>query len=112
MFRGGSYWKPPVMNPYTQGMPDDLVEGGTEIPVVPKVEEEVVPQQKKGKLTDRYHFFGELVHSSAFLYGDQFLKERICFYFFPLRTDPILEGLPYFFGYKMAFFTPKTIPKV
>lgn len=52
MFRGGSYWKPPVMNPYTQGMPDDLVEGGVEIPVVPKVEEEVVPQQKKGKLTD------------------------------------------------------------
>ena len=62
MFRGGSYWKPPVMNPYTQGMPDDLVEGGTEIPVVPKVEEEVVPQQKKGKLTDRYPCFSELVH--------------------------------------------------
>jgi hypothetical protein len=23
----GSIWKPPPMNPYTQGMPDELVEG-------------------------------------------------------------------------------------
>ncbi|XP_069678467.1 U2 snRNP-associated SURP motif-containing protein isoform X2 [Periplaneta americana] len=27
MFKGGSIWKPPPMNPYTQGMPDELVEG-------------------------------------------------------------------------------------
>lgn len=26
MFRGGSIWKPPPMNQYTQGMPDDLVD--------------------------------------------------------------------------------------
>lgn len=26
MFRGGSYWKPPPMNPYTQGMPEELVD--------------------------------------------------------------------------------------
>ena len=52
MFRGGSYWKPPVMNPYTQGMPEDLVEG-VEAPIAPKVEEEVI-LPKKGKLTDRY----------------------------------------------------------
>ncbi|KAJ9581860.1 hypothetical protein L9F63_003791, partial [Diploptera punctata] len=27
MFKGGSIWKPPPMNPYTQGMPEELVEG-------------------------------------------------------------------------------------
>ncbi|XP_049858071.1 U2 snRNP-associated SURP motif-containing protein [Schistocerca gregaria] len=27
MFKGGSIWRPPPMNPYTQGMPDELVEG-------------------------------------------------------------------------------------
>lgn len=27
MFKGGSIWKPPPMHPYTQGMPDELVEG-------------------------------------------------------------------------------------
>ncbi|XP_021941946.1 U2 snRNP-associated SURP motif-containing protein [Zootermopsis nevadensis] len=27
MFKAGSIWKPPPMNPYTQGMPDELVEG-------------------------------------------------------------------------------------
>ncbi|XP_067010744.2 U2 snRNP-associated SURP motif-containing protein isoform X2 [Anabrus simplex] len=26
MFKGGSIWRPPPMNPYTQGMPDELVE--------------------------------------------------------------------------------------
>nr|CAD7577978.1 unnamed protein product [Timema californicum] len=26
MFKGGSIWKPPPVNPYTQGMPDELVE--------------------------------------------------------------------------------------
>lgn len=26
MFKGGSVWKPPPMNQYTQGMPDDLVD--------------------------------------------------------------------------------------
>ena len=26
MFKGGSIWKPPPMNQYTQGMPDDLVD--------------------------------------------------------------------------------------
>lgn len=25
MFKGGSVWKPPIMNVYTQGMPPDLV---------------------------------------------------------------------------------------
>ena len=27
MFRGGSFWRPPPMNPYTQGMPDELIGG-------------------------------------------------------------------------------------
>ena len=26
MFKGGSLWKPPPMNLYTSGMPEDLVE--------------------------------------------------------------------------------------
>ena len=55
MFRGGSYWKPPVMNPYTQGMPEDLVDlvdAPMAASAAPKVEEEVV-LPKRGKLTDR-----------------------------------------------------------
>jgi hypothetical protein len=27
LITGGSIWKPPPMHPYTQGMPDELVEG-------------------------------------------------------------------------------------
>lgn len=30
LFEGGSIWRPPPMNPYTQGMPEDLVEPDTE----------------------------------------------------------------------------------
>ena len=29
MFEDGSLWRPPQMNPYSQGMPDELVEGGS-----------------------------------------------------------------------------------
>ena len=25
MFKGGSLWRPPPVNPYTQGMPEELV---------------------------------------------------------------------------------------
>jgi hypothetical protein len=25
MFKGGSLWQPPIMNPYSQGMPEELV---------------------------------------------------------------------------------------
>lgn len=32
MFKGGSIWRPPPMNPYTQGMPDELVEGDEKEP--------------------------------------------------------------------------------
>ena len=56
MFRGGSYWKPPPMNPYTQGMPEELVEPG-DLDIIPEVKEKEEfeqPQIKKGKLTDRY----------------------------------------------------------
>ena len=38
MFKGGSLWRPPPLNPYTQGMPDELIE------------KEDGP--KKGQLTD------------------------------------------------------------
>uniref|UniRef100_A0A1B6MMK8 U2 snRNP-associated SURP motif-containing protein n=1 Tax=Graphocephala atropunctata TaxID=36148 RepID=A0A1B6MMK8_9HEMI len=31
MFKGGSIWRPPPMNPYTQGMPDELVEPEVEL---------------------------------------------------------------------------------
>ena len=30
MFKGGSVWKPPPLNLYTSGMPDDLVEGASD----------------------------------------------------------------------------------
>lgn len=40
MFKNGSIWKPPPLNPYTQGMPDELVD---------KDENQI----KKGQLTDR-----------------------------------------------------------
>ncbi|XP_033760049.1 U2 snRNP-associated SURP motif-containing protein-like isoform X2 [Pecten maximus] len=46
MFKGGSQWKPPPMNPYTQGMPDELVREDLNL----DQEEEVVI--KKGQLTD------------------------------------------------------------
>lgn len=29
MFKGGSLWRPPRLNPYTQGMPDELVGGSS-----------------------------------------------------------------------------------
>ncbi|OWF40445.1 U2 snRNP-associated SURP motif-containing protein [Mizuhopecten yessoensis] len=46
MFKGGSLWKPPPMNPYTQGMPDELVREDLTF----DQEDEVVT--KKGQLTD------------------------------------------------------------
>ncbi|KAK6196135.1 hypothetical protein SNE40_001419 [Patella caerulea] len=49
MFDGGSMWRPPPMNPYTQGMPDDLVVSERKPP--PRVKEEPVEIQK-GQLTD------------------------------------------------------------
>jgi U2-associated protein SR140 len=49
MFKGGSLWRPPPINPYTQGMPEDLV--GKEVEVVP--EQPPVLMGKKGSLTDR-----------------------------------------------------------
>ncbi|KAL4220667.1 U2 snRNP-associated SURP domain-containing protein [Mactra antiquata] len=52
MFKGGSYWKPPPMNPYTQGMPEELVEPG-DLDIIPEVKEKDDGDQfKKGKLTD------------------------------------------------------------
>ncbi|CAG5128807.1 unnamed protein product, partial [Candidula unifasciata] len=44
MFKGGSIWRPPPINPFTQGMPDDLVnrEANTEFEVI----------LRKGKLTN------------------------------------------------------------
>lgn len=30
MFKGGSYWRPPALNPYLQGMPENLVPKGSE----------------------------------------------------------------------------------
>ncbi|ESP01722.1 hypothetical protein LOTGIDRAFT_139163, partial [Lottia gigantea] len=47
MFDGGSVWRPPPLNPYTQGMPDNLVEDKK-----PEVKAEPEPQEQKGLLTD------------------------------------------------------------
>lgn len=46
MFKGGSVWKPPPMNPYTQGMPEELVRD--DLPL--DQEDEIII--KKGQLTD------------------------------------------------------------
>ena len=43
MFKAGSLWRPPKLNPYTQGMPEELVG-------VQDVEE----AEKKGQLTERW----------------------------------------------------------
>lgn len=51
MFKGGSLWKPPPMNPYTQGMPEELVQED----FLEKVVEQQTPSgPKKGQLTDRW----------------------------------------------------------
>ncbi|XP_071165088.1 U2 snRNP-associated SURP motif-containing protein-like isoform X3 [Mytilus edulis] len=48
MFKGGSTWRPPVMNPYTQGMPEHLIKDANFDPP-PK---DVPTGPKKGSLTD------------------------------------------------------------
>ena len=40
MFENGSYWRPPVLNPYTQGMPEALVGEKAD--------------SKKGQLSERF----------------------------------------------------------
>lgn len=66
MFKGGSYWKPPPMNPYTQGMPEELVEPG-DLDIIPEVKEkEDTEQSKKGKLTDRYDYMYTLPFSYSY----------------------------------------------
>lgn len=49
MFKHGSLWKPPPLNPYLQGMPEELVE-------IPPVRPEKI-EPKKGSLSDRYFLF-------------------------------------------------------
>lgn len=44
MFKGGSVWRPPPVNPWTQGMPEDLVE----------LEERQEP--RRGSLSNRYSY--------------------------------------------------------
>ena len=64
MFKGGSTWRPPPMNPYTQGMPEHLIKDAN-FDVPPK---EVPSGPKKGSLTDRLvlsftiFFFNKAVH--------------------------------------------------
>ena len=49
MFKGGSVWRPPPVNPYLHGMPDELVEKEFD------VDQDSLPVLvgKKGSLTDR-----------------------------------------------------------
>lgn len=55
MFKGGSYWKPPPLNPYTQGMPEELVDPG-DLDLAPdeNTGDNSFDPSKKGKLTDRW----------------------------------------------------------
>ena len=57
MFEDGSLWRPPQMNPYAQGMPDELVEGTT----AHTGEEH---SSKKPALTDGYVSRWELANST------------------------------------------------
>ena len=41
MFKNGSYWRPPPLNPYTQGMPEALVN------------KKVADTAKKGQLSEK-----------------------------------------------------------
>ena len=43
MFKNGSLWRPPPLNPYSLGMPEDLV--------TTKEEEQPIP--KKGQLNEK-----------------------------------------------------------
>ena len=67
MFEGGSLWQPPPMNPYTQGMPEELVKNDPQVigervaPVINQRESiEIVksaasePSHRKGQLSERY----------------------------------------------------------
>ncbi|XP_071085782.1 U2 snRNP-associated SURP motif-containing protein-like [Haliotis cracherodii] len=45
MFKGGSMWRPPPLNPYTQGMPEELVSKSA-------YSLDIDPSIKKGQLTD------------------------------------------------------------
>ena len=49
MFKNGSQWKPPPLNPYLQGMPEELVE------VPAAVQRPMEP--KRGSLSERYLLF-------------------------------------------------------
>ena len=53
MFKDGSLWRPPVMNPYTQGMPQELINDDK---VTLEVVEEVIKphEPKRGQLSERW----------------------------------------------------------
>lgn len=58
MFKGGSIWRPPPINPFTQGMPEDLVnrEANSEFELI----------LRKGKLTNRSLTFNCVINIKNF----------------------------------------------
>lgn len=59
MFKNGSQWKPPPLNPYLQGMPEELVE-------IPSAIQRPL-ELKKGSLSERYvtYFLQEILSDTA-----------------------------------------------
>lgn len=51
MFKNGSIWCPPRKNPYTAGMPEELIEG--EAPAKVKQEKQAPPAPRRGQLSER-----------------------------------------------------------
>ncbi|XP_064456681.1 U2 snRNP-associated SURP motif-containing protein-like isoform X2 [Ornithodoros turicata] len=52
MFKGGSLWKPPPMNPYLQGMPEELVEKAVSSPVREDPRKGALSDNQRDKLED------------------------------------------------------------
>jgi len=72
MFEDGSMWRPPQMNPFSQGMPDELVEGGSS--------HAADDHGKKLSLTDGYMLV-VIIAFSAFLVHSVYysIPKDLCF---------------------------------
>ncbi|GFG39613.1 hypothetical protein Cfor_02887, partial [Coptotermes formosanus] len=69
MFKGGSIWRPPPMHPYTQGMPDELVEGEEKEPRKGSLSNTHQSMPGFGKIA-QYKLCGSLYGSSQFVTQD------------------------------------------
>ena len=82
MFQGGSIWRPPQMNPFSQGMPEELVEGGSRVSKQPAAE----PQKKSTGLTERY------IISELLLFEKTYLVICFSFYIFHVSSVTRLDS--------------------